>query len=457
MSYLAIILAAGKSTRMGGKINKPFCEIGKEKLIIHLIDLILKSNFNRIIIVINSNYSEDEKNYIKNFIGEKCKFDFVYQDKQFGTGHAVKIAIDAVKSEKHGDVIVFYADTPLIKMDSIEKLKNILDDSKTGVICGFNYSENNQYGRIIFDENNKVKEIAEYKDYKDDIEIQKVQKCNSGIIGLKFDFLKNAIYKIQNNNNAKEYYLFDLLGLSDEKFDYLDISLHESSGANNFIELEELERIWQNEQRIHFMKNFVQLMDKNSVYFGFNNKIGLNVKICQNVVFGKNIEIGDNVVIESNIVLNDDVKIGHNTIIKSFSYISDSIIGDNCEIGPFAHLNGQNTIGNKNIIGNFVEVKRSKLGNKNKAKHLAYIGDAMISDENNFGAGSIICNYDGKKKPKTKIGNKNMIGSNSSIIAPIEIKDNNLIGAGTVLNANLDDSNLAVERGELKIFKKRSK
>ena len=455
MSYLAIVLAAGKSTRMGGKINKPFCEIGKEKLIIHLIDLILKSNFNRIIIVINSNYSQDEKDSIKNFIGEKCKFDFVYQDEQFGTGHAVRIVIDAVKSEKHNDVVVFYADTPLIKIESIEKLKNILNNGKVGVICGFDYSMNNQYGRIIFDENNKVKKIAEYKDYKDNSEIKKVQKCNSGIIGLKFDFLKIAIYKIKNNNHAKEYYLFDLLELSDEKFDYLDITLNEASGANNFVELEELESIWQNERRIHFMQNFVQLHDKNSVYFGFNNKIGSNVEIGQNVVLGKNVEIGDGVVIESNVVLNDDVKIGSGTIIKSFSYISDSIIGDNCEIGPFAHLNGKNIIGNKNIVGNFVEVKRSRLGNQNKAKHLAYIGDAVISDENNFGAGSIICNYDGKMKHKTKIGNNNMIGSNSSIIAPIEIKDNNLIGAGTVLNADLDDNNLAIARGKLKIFKRK--
>ena len=114
-----------------------------------------------------------------------------------------------------------------------------------------------------------------------------------------------------------------------------------------------------------------------------------------------------------------------------------------------------NEIGNKNIVGNFVEVKRSKLGNQHKAKHLAYIGDAVISDENNFSAGSIICNYDGKMKHKTKIGNNNMIGSNSSIIAPIEIKDNNLIGAGTVLNADLDDNNLAIARGKLKIFKRK--
>jgi bifunctional UDP-N-acetylglucosamine pyrophosphorylase/glucosamine-1-phosphate N-acetyltransferase len=454
VTYLAILLAAGKSTRMNS-LNKSFCEIGKEKIIIHCINTILESNPSQIIIVINHSWTDEDKKYISGFIGTRCKFDFVYQEDQLGTGDAVKTAINFCKNEKFDYSIVFYSDTPLMELFSIEKIKEKLKANQSdGVICGFFCEKKNQYGRIIINKNHLIETIHEYKDYAHNDEIQNIKTCNSGLVGINFHFMKEAIYKISNQNEAREYYLFDILKFSNKKFDYLEISEDEALGINTPQDLANLEKIWQEKQREFFLKRNVFITNPESVYFGFNNKIGQNTRIENNVNIGKNVDLGQNIVIESNVVIKNDVKIGSGTIIKSFSYISKSLIGDNCEIGPHAHINDGNIIGNANIIGNFVEIKRSIIQDKNKIKHLSYLGDASIENENNFGAGSIICNYDGKNKHKTIIGSSNMIGANTSIIAPRSIGNRNIIGAGSVLNEDLESQEVAVERSDLKIKKK---
>ncbi len=459
----AIILAAGKSSRMGGGMQKAFYEIGGEKLIIHLLDKICDAKFDNIFIVINREYEDWQLQYIENFLAIKnfiCHF--VYQDEQLGTGHAILTCInhDDYKAASHDDVVVFYGDSPLIEIHSIINLKKQIITEKAGIICGFYCEKENQYGRIFLCGNlgRFVEKIIEYKDYKDSEEIKKNKLCNSGILAIKNHLLVEKIKLISNTNKAGEYYLFDIINFVDEKFSLFEIDETEALGVNNFYELAAAESTWQERQRNFWMiKMFVQLQDPQSTYFNFRNKIGRFTKIGANVEIKNNVEIEDGVIIEPNNVIGPNVLIGKNSKIKSFSYIADSKIGENCEIGPFASLTSNNFIKNHNIIGNFVEIKRSKIGTQNKIKHLAYLGDAEIGSANNFGAGTITCNYDGKNKHITIVENNNFFGANSCIIAPITIGSGNILGAGSVMTTSVDDENLIVERGEEKIRKKKKK
>ena len=461
MTYLAIILASGNASRMGGHLKKSFCEIGNEALIIHLTKTVLSSNPIQLIIVINNTYTETEKQYIIDFIEKNkardCKYSFAYQKNICGTADAVKSAIEEITiQEEVNDVIIFFSDCPFIEYTTLKNFRQLIKTSPFGVICGFNCESENQYARIVLNPQNEIERLVEYKDYKDNAEVKKITKCNSGVMGVKLDFLKANLPKIQNNNQAREYYLSELAFISDKKFNYFELTENEAIGINSITELEKTELTWQNQQRNYWLQNFVQLIDKNFTYFGFNNKIGRGTKIGRGVILGKNVTIGSDVEIQSYSVISDDVKIGDGTKIKPYSHIESSIIGKNCEIGPFTNLNGNNILGDKNIIGNFVEIKRTQIGSKNKAKHLSYIGNGTIGDNNNFGAGCIFCNYDGKEKHQTSIGNENMIGANVSLIAPLNIGNKNLVGAGSVISEGFDDNNLVIERS-IQQTKKRKK
>lgn len=451
MSYYAIILAAGKSTRMGGKL-KPFCEIAHQPLIIHLLDSIIKTHPLKIFIVINDLYQANHLELIKNFIGEQVVFEFILQEKQLGTGHAVLDVFKKNKLEVEKDLIVFYADSPLIKSQTIQNiLKELSNNQANGIICGFECHVDNHYGRIACDKNHIVQNVHEYKDYKNIEAIENIVKCNSGIIASQAGLIHKLLELIDNNNAAEEYYLPDIIKTSlnlDYKFAYFPIDQEEALGVNNFHELALLNNIWQNRQRLFWLKQYVELIDMQHVYFGFNNQIGQFTKIMPNVIFKENVTVGKNVTIEANNIIGPNVVIGDHCLIKAHNYIQDSQIGENCEIGPFAHLSGKNIIASGNIIGNFVEIKRSQLGHKNKIKHLAYLGDLDMQDKNNIGAGTIICNYDGKKKHKTIIGSHNMIGANSSLIAPLQIGDHNLVAAGSVINQKIENKILAIARAK---------
>ena len=451
----AIILAAGKSSRMGSGNQKSFYEIGGEKLIVHLLNSIIHCDFQNIFIVINRDYESWQLEYIKDFLFKKNKdFFFVYQDEQLGTGHAVLECIRSkeYKNTMHENIIIIYADTPLIKSESIKALQNNIQNEKVGIICGFEYNEKNQYGRIILNNQNKIEKIVEYKDYKNNNDIQSISLCNSGIIAIKNNTLEKFLPLITNHNEAKEYYLFDIMKFlaEDAKFSFFEIEKNDAIGINTFEELSQAEQIYQNRQRNFFIKNFVQFQNPQSVFFGFDVKIEKFVKIASNVEIKKYSEIGEGVEIESNNSIGEHVKIGKNTKIKSFSYIENSIIGENCEIGPFASITHQNIIGDMNVIGNFVEIKRSKMNDNNKIKHLSYCGNLNLGSNNNIGASSITCNYDGKNKNTTNVGDNNFIGANTSLIAPLKIGNRNKIGAGSVITQSLDDDNLAIERGEQK-------
>ena len=435
------ILAAGKGSRMNGFVAlKPFAQIANSYAILHIINNLLDTqiDFKKIFIIINELYTDEHKNIINDFMKVRgfTLFEFILQDTpQLGTGHAVKTLINSKKIDEFDDcqnasMLVLYADTPLVHPETIINIYNQYDNNanKYGVLCSFQSDKPNQYGRIEIDINtNIIIKVHEYKDYKDNDIIEAIKTCNSGIMCLELGQLIYSINKIDNNNAAQEYYLPDIIQYTQFKNLIID-DTRQLIGFNTIGQLNNVEQLYWEMRREKFAKHNVRFTDIHSVYFGMN------------------VVIEDNVQIDNGCTIGPNVYIKKGSHIKSNTIISDAQIGSNCEIGPFATINSGSILGEGNIIGNFVEIKRSKLGQGNKAKHLAYIGDCAIADKNNFGAGMIVCNYDGKKKHKTNIGSNNMIGANSSLIAPLTIGDNNLIAAGSVINKDIGNETIAIER-----------
>ena len=305
------------------------------------------------------------------------------------------------------------------------------------VLLGFKKINNQSYGIIV--KNNKgIDKIVEFKEASK--KERKINICNSGMMAFDNKALK-LIKNIKNNNKKKEYYLTDIVQISKKNGLKINLVLSDSEknavGVNSQIELIEAEQIMQERLRKKFIKQGVKFTDPNTVYFSSDTRIGKNVKIEPFVVIGKK------------------VKIGNNVVIKSFSHIEEAVIKNKVEIGPFARIRPGSNLEEGVKIGNFVEVKKSKIEKGSKVNHLSYIGDASIGKNVNIGAGTITCNYDGKKKSKTIIKDNAFIGSNTSLIAPVIIGKNSLVGAGSSISKNVKDNNLALTRAEQKNFKKK--
>jgi len=359
------------------------------------------------------------------------RFKVVIQNEKLGTGHAVMIARDFI-DKKSDIVIINYGDTPFVKNETIRNMIARLEGCDC-VFLGFRTGEiSNKYGRFIV-ENDALIDIIEFKDACEDV--RNIDLCNSGIVAIKTSALLENIDKIDNKNAACEYYLTDLVKILKKsnkitKFTQCDES--EVMGVNSRADLAVAENEFQNSKRIEFMNNGVTMIDPKTVFFSHDTEIACDVEIEPFVFFGSGVSVGSGSKILAN------------------SYLENVKIRENCSIGPFARLRGGSIIENSVSIGNFVEVKGSKLGSKTKAKHLAYIGDVDAGSEVNFGAGSIVVNYDGFKKHRSVIGDGAFIGSNSSVISPLTIGQNSIIAAGSVVARGVDDDDLAISRSEQK-------
>ena len=264
------------------------------------------------------------------------------------------------------------------------------------------------------------------------------------------EMLVTALDEINNNNAASEYYLTDLveiLSLKGVKISCIQANPDEVVGANNKQELHQLESILRNMKSEQLLDQGITLMDASRVDLRGDVTAGKDCSIDVNVILEGKVTLGENVIIKSNVIL-CDVTIGDNTVIDAFSHLSSAIVGSNCSIGPYARLREGSEIGNNAKVGNFVETKKTKLGRGAKANHLAYLGDADIGDNSNVGAGTITCNYDGKDKHKTTVGENSFIGTNSSLVAPVNIGKGAYVGAGSVITKDVPDESLAVARGK---------
>ena len=367
------------------------------------------------------------------------------QKEQLGTADAVKTTLNQIKGDEK--VLVLYGDVPLIKKTTLEDLCSIQSDIS---ILTTILKNPTGYGRVIKDENDFATNIIEEKDATE--QQKEIKEIFTGILATSGSILTELIPKIDNNNSAKEFYLTDLIGIASDngfKINTLTSAQNETMGANSRIEQEELERTLRAMNTDELLNSGVSLVDKTRVDIRGDIKAGSDCVIDVNVILEGSVELGNNVEIGANTIVTN-ATIGDNTKILPFSHIESSNIGADCSIGPYARLREGSIIEDGAKIGNFVETKKTKIGKSSKANHFSYLGDAEIGKEVNIGAGTITCNYDGKDKHNTKIGDASFVGTNSSLVAPVNIGKNAYVGAGSTITKDIPDNALGVGRGKQK-------
>jgi len=437
-TYSFIILAAGKGTRMKSRKPKVLHDVAGEPIISHIINTIInvKKNINiDKIVVVLGNDSKEIKSFIKsNFEG----IDIIIQKQQLGTADAVLSTKKIFKNYKN-KLIILCGDTPLISSKLLLDLIKLGKNFKIG-LSGFKTMNPHGYGRIVLNEYNKVKYIVEENDASN---VQKkIDLCNSGMYVTDTKLLFTLLTNVKFNFKKKEMYLTDIIYLASKEDINIGISYNkeiESLGVNDREGLAMVEKEMQNILRKKAMQRGATLIAPETVFLCKDTKISKDVYIGPNVVFGPGVKIGEGVKIEA------------------FCHIEGVTIKKNCIIGPFARLRPGTVLEDSVKVGNFVEVKKSKIKKGAKVNHLTYIGDSDIGNNTNIGAGVITCNYDGVNKNKTNIGNNSFIGSNVSLVAPLKVGSETIIGAGSVITKSVPSNMLAVERNKQVIVRRRNK
>ena len=423
---------------MNTNLPKVMQPLGGRSLVSYVISTAQKSS-KKITVVVGH-----QKELLKKHIAEiDSNIQITSQDKQLGTAHAVKTVSHLIQDDEK--VLILYGDVPLISNKTIQSLIN---SKNKCTLLSMILSDPTGYGRIVFDEKSFALKIIEQKDASE--EERNIKEVFSGIMMIDGSLLGPALDEINNQNAANEYYLTDLveiLSAKGVKINCIQANPTELLGANNKQELHELESILREMSAEKLLEQGITLLDASRVDVRGEVEAGKDCSVDINVIFEGKVTLGENVTIKSNVVLSD-VSIGDNSIIESFSHLSSALVGSNCNIGPYARLREGSEIGDNAKIGNFVETKKTKLGVGAKANHLAYLGDANVGDNTNVGAGTITCNYDGTNKHKTTIGEDSFIGTNTSLVAPVNIGKGAYIGAGSVITKDVPDEALAVGRGK---------
>ena len=441
----AVILAAGRGTRMHSQLPKVLHTVGNKPMLIHVINSAESAGAKKIHVVVG-NDGERIKEQVRRFPIQN-EVSWILQSEQLGTAHAVQQAASHFESKAEGDhILVLYGDVPLIKPDTLVQL---LLNTKTGSIGILTLlTENNRgLGRILRDESNKIMGIVEEKDASD---LQKeIKEVNSGIMALPADRLGSWLGKIENNNQQSEYYLTDIIELAaTENVAISSVVISneiEAQGVNDKSQLALLERHFQMTKCKELLDKGVIIKDPSRVDIRGELSCGQDVEIDFNTLFEGDVTLGNNVKIGPNAIIKDS-SIGDDTQILPGTIIEGSTIGEETILGPNARIRPGTILGNKVKVGNFVETKKAILGEGTKANHLAYIGDAEIGKNCNIGAGTIFCNYDGANKHKTLLGDNVFIGSNSVLVAPVKLEDDSFVAAGSAVNTNIPKGNLAVGR-----------
>ncbi len=438
MNLHTIILAAGKGTRMHTNLPKVMQPLAGRPMIDHVI-ITAGTLTNKISTIIG--YKKDVLNeYLSaNFKNVKT---FV-QPELNGTAGAVKAAQKNIMNDE--DVLILYGDVPLI---SDESLKKALNDNHDAVILTMIPKDPFGYGRVIKNDSGLATEIIEEKDAN--AKQKKINEVFTGIMIIKGEMLLSSLNEVNNNNAAGEYYLTDVIKIASKKgvkINPIEVEETEVLGANTKSELHEIENIFREMKSKDLLEKGITLSDASRVDVRGGVSAGKDCSIDVNVILEGEIKLGTNVSIGPNCYLKD-VVISDNVSIEAFSHIVSTQIGADCSVGPYARLREGTVLEDQAKIGNFVETKKTKIGKGSKANHLAYLGDAEVGEDSNIGAGTITCNYDGINKHQTKIGNKTFVGTNSSLVAPLNIGNNSYIGAGSVITKDVEDDALAVARGK---------
>ena len=424
MQITAIILAAGKGTRMKSALPKPLHQVGGRAMLAWSIDAARASGADKIITVLGPD-SADMQNWLD---GQP----FAIQKEQLGTGNAVAAAEETAAGSS-GVALIMFADTPLVTADTLKALVTKVEDGAVIAISGFVPDDPTGYGRIVVGDNNQVEAIVEHREAT--AEQLKITLCNGGIMAVRLPLLFEFLGSLTNDNAKGEYYLTDIVAnaaKAKHRVEYVVIDETEIMGVNDRLDLAAAEAALQDRLRRTVMEN------------------GVTMKAPQTVFLSPDAIFEQDVIIEPHVIVGDGCYIGEGTIIRAFSHLEGARLGACCMIGPYARLR-PGTIAEDGVrIGNFVEVKKSTLGAGAKANHLSYIGDADVGKAANIGAGTITCNYDGYGKFKTLIGEDAFIGSNSALVAPVSIGARAIIGAGSTITTDVADDSVALTRAPTK-------
>ena len=442
MTIDIIILAAGKGTRMRSLLPKVLHRRAGKPLLQHVVDMtadIPKSN----IIIVTGHGCDDVKTTV---LGDCLRY--VHQSEQLGTGHAVQAAIPSLSASE--TTLILYGDVPLISKETVIAIVEAVEN-KTMALLSINKQNPEGYGRILRDDQGDVSGIVEQKDASP--EQLNIKEVNTGVLALKTSHLKQWLPQIKNDNAQNEYYLTDLIAIA--KRNGVKIAIRQPSfpeeveGVNTRLQLGNLERVYQQKQAEKLMLSGVTIADLKRIDVRGSLSVGIDSFIDINAVFEGSVQLGKGVSVGPNCVIVDSV-IGDYVQIKANSVIEGSEIYNHAVIGPFSRLRPGTKLCESAKIGNFVEIKNTEVGADSKISHLSYVGDSELGIGVNVGAGTITCNYDGANKHKTVMGDNSFIGSNSSLIAPLEIGKNATIGAGSTITKNVPDGQLALERAEQK-------
>jgi bifunctional UDP-N-acetylglucosamine pyrophosphorylase/glucosamine-1-phosphate N-acetyltransferase len=435
-----VILAAGKGTRMYSETPKVLHELAGRSLVEHVITTAEKLKPLGITLVIGHQAEQIQDRLAH------LPLAFALQQEQKGTAHAVEQALPMLQDD--AIALVLYGDVPMISETSLQELlDNTHENAMTVLTC--KVSDPAGLGRIIRDKNGEVNAIVEEKDASPEQKL--ITEINTGIMAFPVNKLKRWLPQIKANNAQKEYYLTDIVGLAiKDKCQVNSVSCIdevEASGVNNMLQLATLERHYQKNLAKNFLSRGLKLLDpsrfdcRGELEFERDVCVDINVIIEGSVKIGKDVNIGPNCVLKN-------CEIGAGTQIQANSVIEDSVIGQDCSIGPFARIRPGTQLSDQAKIGNFVETKKALIGKGSKVNHLSYVGDTEIGEDVNVGAGTITCNYDGVNKFKTIIGDNVFVGSNTALVAPVSIASGATIAAGSTITKNVDTGQLALSRSK---------
>lgn len=442
MRIQPLILAAGKGTRMRSSKPKVLQAVGGKSMLEHVLTNCSTTagagnKVDKALVVVGFGAGQ-----IKTQFGDLV--NYVDQAEQLGTGHAVLVASDSLADD--AIVLILYGDVPFVSSGTLSR---VAKNASTGALSllTVRLDDSSGYGRIIRDDHGAVRGIVEQKDADpDQLEIDEV---NTGIMAVQGRQLKAWVQQLSNDNAQNEYYLTDIVSMAVEQSVEIAVThpetVFEVLGANDRVQLSELERQFRKQQAGKLMGEGATLIDADRVDVRGQVRVGKDVCIDANVVFEGDVELGDNAWIESNVVIKNSV-IGADCRIRSFSHIEGAHIASAAVIGPYARLREGSVIGANAKIGNFVETKNIQLGEGSKASHLSYLGDSKIGSNVNIGAGTITCNYDGKNKHKTQIEDGVFVGSNSALIAPVTIGKGATVAAGSVVTNDVTTGELCIAR-----------
>ncbi|HAB07763.1 MAG TPA: bifunctional N-acetylglucosamine-1-phosphate uridyltransferase/glucosamine-1-phosphate acetyltransferase [Alcanivorax sp.] len=439
MNLAVVILAAGKGTRMKSDLPKVLHPIAGRPMVQHVVDAAGALDPDNTVLI----YGHGGDAVRQAVTGSRLQW--AEQAEQLGTGHAVAQALPHLEEDV---VLVLYGDVPLIQPQTLRDFVARVDDQSLALMT-LTLDDPSGYGRVIRDGDGKVRRVVEQKDASDDEKA--VREINTGILACTRRFLNDSLPRLSNSNAQGEYYLTDLIAMA------VDAGMEvvteqpghawEVDGVNDRVQLARLERVHQRVRAESLMRAGVTLLDPARLDIRGNLQCGQDVTLDINTVLVGDVVIGDRVTVGPNCLIRN-ARIGSGTHIEANSVVDGAVVGEECQVGPFARLRPGTELAARAKVGNFVETKKAYVGEGSKVNHLTYIGDSRIGKGVNVGAGTITCNYDGVNKFQTVMKDGAFIGSNSSLVAPVTIGENATVGAGSVVTKDVPDQGLAVARGQ---------